>query len=73
MWCWCSSHVRLKIRILFKYTTTNELVNGRNMSSISLMKVSGEFFTPKGMTNHSNRPFLGLKAVFHTWDGSIGT
>ena len=49
-----------------KYTTTNELVNGHKMSSIILMKVAGAFVNPKGMTNHSKRPSLALKTVFHT-------
>ena len=56
-----------------KYTTTNELVSGRKMFSINLMKVSGGFFNLKGMTNHLKRPSLDLKAVFHTSEGSIGT
>jgi hypothetical protein len=66
MWWRCSSQVWLKIRMLSKYTTTNELVNGRRMSSISLMKVAGAFVNPNGMTNHSKRPSLDLKVVFHT-------
>ena len=45
-----------------KYTTTNELVNGRKMSSIILMNVAGAFVNPKGMTSHSKRPSLALKA-----------
>jgi hypothetical protein len=49
-----------------RYTTTKVLVNGRRISSIILMKVAGEFFKPKGMTNHSKRPSFDLKAVFHT-------
>ena len=73
MWWRFSSQLWLKIRMLSKYTTTNELVNGRKMSSISLMKVAGAFVNPKGMTNHSKRPSLDLKAVFHTSEGSIGT
>ena len=56
-----------------KYTTTNELVNGRKMSSISLKKVAGAFVNLKGMTNHSKRPSLDLKVAFHTLEGSIGT
>jgi hypothetical protein len=56
-----------------KYTTTNEFVKGRNISSIILMKVVGEFVKPKGMTNHSKKPSLDLKAVFHTSIYSIGT
>jgi len=51
----------------------NEFVKGRNMSSINLIKVVGEFVNPKGMTNHSKRPSLDLKVVFHTFVGSIGT
>ena len=73
MWWRCSSQVWLKIRISSKYTTTNELVNGYMMLSISLMKVAGEFVNPKGMTNHSKRPSLALKVVFHTSKGLIGT
>ena len=73
MWWRCSSQVWLKIRMSSKYTTTNELVNGRRMSSISLMKVAGAFVNPKGMTKHSKRPSLDLNAVFHTSEGSIGT
>ena len=52
----CSSQVWPKIRMSSKYTTTNELVNGRKMSSISLMKAAGAFVNPKGMTSHSKRP-----------------
>ena len=63
----------MKINISSKYTTTNELVNGHKMSSISLMKVARAFVIPKGMTNHSKRPSLALKAVFHTLVGSIST
>ena len=66
MWWRCSSQVWLKIRMSSKYTTTNELVNGRKMSSIILMKVAGAFVNPKGMTSHSKRPSLALKAIFHT-------
>jgi hypothetical protein len=56
-----------------KYTTTNELVNGHKMSSISLTKVVGAFVNQKGMTSHSKMPSLDLKVVFHTSEGSIGT
>ena len=56
MWWRFSSQVWLKIRMSSKYTTTNELVNGHKMSSISLMKVIGSFISPKGMTNHLKRP-----------------
>ena len=73
MWWRCSSQVWLQIRMSSKYTTTNELVNGYKMSSISLMKVVGAFVNPKGMNNHSKRPSLDLKAIFHTSEGSIGT
>ena len=64
MWWRCSSQLWLKIRMSSKYTTTNELVNGHKMSSISLMKVARAFVNPKGITNHSKRPSLALKAVF---------
>jgi hypothetical protein len=73
MWWRWSSQVWLKIKMSSKYTTTNELVNGDKMSSISLIKVAGVFVKPKGMTNHSKRPSLDLKVVFHTSEGSIGT
>ena len=73
MWWRCPSQVWLKIRMSSKYTTTNELVNGHKMSSISLMKVAGAFVSLKGMTNHLKRASLALKAVFHTSIGSIGT
>ena len=66
MWWRCYSQVWLKIGMSFKYTTTIELVNGCKMSSISLMKVAGAFVSLKGMTNHSKRPSLALKVVFHT-------
>jgi hypothetical protein len=55
-----------------RYTTTKELVKGLKISSIILMKFVGAFFKPKGMTNHSKRPF-DLKAVFHTLIYSIRT
>jgi hypothetical protein len=73
MWWRCSSQVWLKIKMSSKYTTTNELVNGRKMLSISLMKVAGAFVNLKGMTSHLKRPSLDLKALFHTSKGSIGT
>ena len=73
MWWMFSSQVLLKIGMSSKHTTTNELVNGRKMLSISLMKVAGAFVNLKGMTSHSKRPSLALKAVFHTLEGSIGT
>jgi len=43
------------------------------MSSISLMKVAGAFINLKYITNHSKRPSLALKAIFHTLEGSIDT
>jgi hypothetical protein len=73
MWWRRSSQVWLKIKMSSKYTTKNELVNGRKMSSVSLIKVAGELVNPKGMTNHSKRPSLDLKVVFHTSEGLIGT
>ena len=73
MWWRCSSQVWLNIRMSSKYTTTNDLVNGRKMSSISLMKVAGAFVNSKGMTNYLKRPSLALKVVFHTSVGLIGT
>jgi hypothetical protein len=48
-------------------------VKGRSTSSINLMKVVGAFFNPKGMNNHSKRPYLDLKVVFHTLVSSMGT
>jgi hypothetical protein len=38
-----------------------------------LMKVVGEFFKPKGMTNHSKRYDFDLKVVIHTYLFSMGT
>jgi hypothetical protein len=61
------------MRMSSKYTTTKVLVNGHKISSIILMKVDGEFVKPKGMTNHSKRPSLDLKEVFHTSVYSIRT
>jgi hypothetical protein len=68
-----SSQVLLKMKMSSKYTTTKELVKGLNTLSINLMKVAGAFFKPKCMTNHSKRPYLALKDVFHTLVGSMGT
>jgi len=73
MWWRCSCQLWLKIKLSSKYTTTNELVNGFKMSSVNLMKVAGAFVNLKGITNHSKRPSLALKAVFHTSEGLIGT
>jgi hypothetical protein len=70
MW---SSQVLLKMRMSCKYTTKKELVKGLNTSSINLMKMAGEFVKAKGMTNHSKKPSLDLKVVFHTSVGSMGT
>jgi hypothetical protein len=64
-----SSQVLLKMRMSSKYTTTKELAKGLNTSFINLMKVVGAFFKTMGMTNHSNRPSLDLKVVFHTLVG----
>jgi hypothetical protein len=61
------------MRMSSRYTTTKVLVNGPRIPSIILMKVAGAFFKPKGMNNHSKRPFFELKAVFHTSIWSIGT
>jgi hypothetical protein len=49
------------------------LVNGHRISYNILMKVVGEFFKTKGMTNHSKRPSFELKVVFHTFVCCIGT
>jgi hypothetical protein len=61
------------MRMSSKYTTTNVFVKGLKTSSINLMKVDGAFVKPKGMTNHSKRPSLDLKVVFHSSVGSMGT
>jgi hypothetical protein len=61
----------LKMRMSSKYTTTKELVKGLNTSFVNLMKVVGAFVKPKGMANHSKRPYLHLKVVFHTSVGSM--
>jgi hypothetical protein len=47
-------------------------VKGCKIFSIILMKVVRAFVKPKGMTNHSKIPSFDLKAVFHTFVGSIG-
>ena len=73
MWWRCSSQVWLKIKISSNHTNTNMLVNGYNIFSISVMKVVRECVNPEGMTNHSKRPSLALKVVFHTSNDSIGT
>jgi len=73
LWWRYSSQLLLKIKMSSKHTTTNALAKGRNMSSINVMKVVGAFLNPKGMTNHSERPSLDLKTIFHTLEGSIGT
>jgi hypothetical protein len=56
-----------------RYTTTKELVKGRRILSIILIKFDGAFVKPKIMANHSKRPFFNLKAAFHTSVCSIGT
>jgi hypothetical protein len=61
------------MRMSSKYTTTKEFVNGHNISSIIHMNVVRELVKPKGMTNHSKRPSLDLKVVFHTSVFSIDT
>jgi uncharacterized protein YdaL len=61
------------MKIPSKNTTKKYLVKVLNTSSINLMKVDGAFVNPKGMTNHSKRPSLNLKFVFHTSIGSMGT
>jgi hypothetical protein len=61
------------MRMSSRYTTIKGLVKGYKISSIILMKVVGAFVKPNGMTNHSKRPSLDLKAVFHTFVFSIGT
>jgi len=67
-----SSQLWLKIKKSSMYTFANELVSSRKMSSISLVKVARAFINPRGITNHSRRPSLALKAVFHTSEGLIG-
>jgi hypothetical protein len=61
------------MKISSKYSTTKDLVNGLNTSSINLMKVVGAFVKTKGKKIHLKRPYLDLKVVFHTSVGSIGT
>jgi hypothetical protein len=50
-----------------------KLVKGLNTSSINIMKVDGAFVKSNGMTNHSKRPSLDLKVIFHTSVGLMGT
>jgi hypothetical protein len=61
------------MRMSFIYTTITVLVKYHKISSIIVIKFAGAFFKPKGMTNHSKRPYFDLKAVFHTYVYSIGT
>src|SRR5688572_9175790 len=49
-----------------KYTTTNFPMKARKTSFINLMKVLGALVNTKGMTNHSYKPNLVLKVVFHS-------
>jgi hypothetical protein len=53
--------------------TTKEFVNNFKISSIILINVVGALVKPKGMANHSKRPSLEFKVVFHTLVSSIGT
>jgi hypothetical protein len=43
----------------------------RKTSFINLMKVLGALVNPKGITNHSYKPNLVLKAIFHSSPNSI--
>jgi hypothetical protein len=61
------------MRMSSRYTTKKELVKGRKISSIILMKFVGAFVKPKGMTRHSKKPSFDLKAVFHTSVHFVGT
>jgi hypothetical protein len=61
------------MRMSSRYIPTNKLVKGFKISTINLMKVVGAFFKPNDMTNHSKRPSLGLKEVFHPSVYSMGT
>ena len=63
----------LRMKMSSRYTTTKELVKGRNISSINIMKVVGALVKPKGMTNDLKITSLDLKAVFHMLVCSIGT
>jgi hypothetical protein len=56
-----------------RYTTTKLMMKVRRISSIILIKVVGAFLKPKGMNNHSKRPYFDLKEVFPTSICSIGT
>ena len=47
-------------------------IKGNIRSSIYLVKVASALVKLKGMTNHSNKPSLVLKALFHTSMDSIG-
>jgi hypothetical protein len=67
------AQVLLKMRIPFIHMTTKEFLNGHKISSIILMNVVGELVKPKYMIDHSKRPSLDLKVVFHTLVCLIGT
>jgi hypothetical protein len=62
----CYAQVWLNMMMSSKHMTMKEFVNDRRISSIILMNVDGALIKPKGNTNHSKRPSLDLKVVFHT-------
>ena len=55
--CWrCSFNVRLNMRTLSKYATTNRSRYGCSIEFISAMNVDGALVRPKGITKYSNWP-----------------
>jgi hypothetical protein len=71
MCCKYSTQLPLNMRMSSKYMTIKYFVNNHKILSINLMNVVKALFKLKGMTNHSKRPFLDLKAVFDTLVCSI--
>ena len=71
--CKSSSQLLLKMRMSSIYTTTNALVKGPKMSSISIIKVAGAFVNSNGMTNQSksDQDQLGLTSL--VWVVSVSS
>jgi hypothetical protein len=52
--------------MLPKYTTTNLTMNVCKLLCINLINILGAFVGPNDMTNHSYKPYLALKVIFHS-------
>ena len=69
----CSSCDLLNIKISYKQKITNSSRKDPKTSFITLMNVVGALQTLKGITNHSNNPYLVLKQVFQMSSSAILT